>query len=264
MDQYGGASVLDGIEIARALEGSRLARVDLRASTGSTNDDALELMADPANVGLTVVADVQTRGAGRKPGRRWIAAPGSSLLMTTILPGHVPARQLWAIPFWAGVCAYDAIEAETGAAPRLRWPNDVLVDGKKCAGILCVSRITGHTALVGCGIGINVVRPSRAGALDGLDAAFLSDCSAAVTRASLLVRLLRTYSEYWTLLDRPRELAAAWETRAQLGTATYRIKLDGTGEAFEARPLRLGEDGTLVVRHDGAERIVTLADATIL
>lgn len=264
MDHYRGASQLDADAIALALGGSRLGRVDVRASTGSTNEDALELMGDPANMGLTICADHQARGVGRKAGRSWIAPAGSSLLMTTILPAHVPASQLWTIPFWAGVCAYDAIEAEIGEPPRLRWPNDVLIDGKKCAGILCVSRISGDAARVGCGIGINVLRPNDDGALDGIGAAFLSDYSDGAARLSLLVRLLQTYEAYWTLLERPRELVAAWELRAHLAVAPYRITLDETGEEFVGQALRLGPDGTLVVRHEGVERIVALADATIL
>ncbi len=264
MDQNGGASVFDDEAIVRALAGTRFDRIDLRATTGSTNDDALELLGDPSSAGLTICTDYQTDGAGRKAGRRWIAPPGSSLLMTTILAGTIPAAQLWAVPFWAGVCAYEAIEDEAGVAPRLRWPNDVLLGGKKCAGILCTSRISGEVARVGCGIGINVVRPVQSRDFDGIDAAFLSDRAPAISREQLLITLLKTYNAYWPLLQRPGELVAAWELRAHLAGEMYLLRLDESGEEFTAAGLRLGPDGTLVVRYDGAERVIALADATVI
>lgn len=263
MDHNGGAFQLDAGSIARALAGTRFDRVDLRTSTGSTNDDALELLGDAANAGLTICADYQARGVGRKAGRHWIAAPGTSLLMTTILAGSIPAQQLWTVPFWAGICAYDAIEHLLHLPPHLRWPNDVLLDGKKCAGILCVSRVSGDAARVACGIGINVTRPADASVLDGIDAAFLSD-RATISRERLLIGLLRTYDAYWGLLRRPRELVAAWELRAHLGGATYSLRLDETGEELMAQALRLGPDGTLVVRSDNAERVIALADASVI
>ena len=263
MDHNGGASQLDAGSLARALFGTRFDRVDLRASTGSTNEDALELLGDPANAGLTICADYQTNGVGRKAGRRWIAPPGSSLLMTTILAGTLPPSQLWTIPFWAGVCAYDAIEHLLHVPPQLRWPNDVLLDGKKCAGILCISRVNADAARVGCGIGINVTRPEGMNDLDGIDPAYLSD-HAPVARERLMVQLLRTYDAYWGLLSRPRELVVAWELRAQLAGATYSLRLDESGEELTAQALRLGPDGTLVVRSAGLERVIALADATVI
>lgn len=264
MDQNLEASQLDDEAIARALTGTRFDRIDLRATTRSTNDDALEVLDDPAYAGLTICADHQTRGVGRKAGRRWIAPPGSSLLMTTILAGTIPAAQLWAVPFWAGVCAFDAIEREIGVAPRLQWPNDVLLDARKCAGILCVSRVNGAIARAACGIGINVVRPGATHELEGLDVAFLSDRAPDVSRERLLIELLKTYHAYWPLLRQPRELVAAWEMRAHLAGTPYRLRLDETGEELTADALRLGPDGTLVVRFNGAERIIALADASVI
>lgn len=257
------ASRFDVDAIVRALSGSRFARIEVRASTESTNDDALSVLHDGSG-GLTICADYQTRGMGRKQGRRWIAPPGSSLLMTTILPAKIDAAALWAVPFWAGVCAYEAIEQELGIEPRLRWPNDLLLQGRKCAGILCVSRVTGNSALVACGIGINVVRPSSDPELEAIDPAFLSDAAPSVTRQRVLLALLKAYDLYWPLLSKPHELAVAWELRARLAGSTYRLRLDETGEEVTGEALRLGPDGTLVIRSGGLERAIALADATAI
>jgi BirA family transcriptional regulator, biotin operon repressor / biotin---[acetyl-CoA-carboxylase] ligase len=257
-----GASTLKIDTILDELAGTRFARIDARASTESTNEDALRVL-DDAAAGLTICADYQTRGAGRKAGRRWIAPAGSSLLMTTVLPAKIQAQALWAVPFWAGVCAHDALEEVLGVEPCLRWPNDLLLGERKCAGILCVSRVSGAFAHVGCGIGINVVRPEDDPELAAVNPAFLSDLDPAITRERVLLSLLKTYDAYWPLLTRLRELIVAWELRAQLASAVYRLRLDETGEILEGEALRLGPDGALIVRVNGAERAVALAGATV-
>ena len=243
---------------------SRFARVEFRASTGSTNDDALECLGEPAAAGLSIVADVQTRGVGRKAGRRWIATPGSALLVTTILPEEIPASRLWAVPFWVGVCAADAIARVLGGVrPRLRWPNDLLLEHRKCGGILCISRVSGVRAWVASGVGINVRRPAELGELAGIEAAFLSDVDAGATRDGLLAALLRAYDERWGLLARTDALIAEWELGAQLAGSRYRVRMD-EGEEFEGEALRLAPDGTLIVRTGAGARTVTMADATVV
>lgn len=255
----------DGASRRNQERAGRFARIEFRESTGSTNDDALEHLGDPAWAGASIVAGVQSRGAGRKAGRRWIAAPGSALLVTTILPEAIPATALWAVPFWVGLCAADAVERVLGGtAPRLRWPNDLLLDGRKCGGILCVSRVTGERAWVACGVGINVRRPAELGELAGIDAAFLSDESPEANRDELLAALLLAYDARWSLLGRSEALIAAWERGAQLAGSTYRVRIDEDGEEFEGEALRLAPDGRLVLRVAGRERSITLADATVL
>ena len=78
------------VAVQAALVGTPFATVRYLAQTGSTNEDAAALLGEPAHAGLTIVADHQTRGAGRK-GRTWVAPAGSSLLFTTILPEPLPA-----------------------------------------------------------------------------------------------------------------------------------------------------------------------------
>lgn len=117
-------------------------RLHLRATT-STNDRARELAARGAPHGTVVTAGVQTAGRGRQ-GRTWTAPPGSSLLLSLILrsfDGLLPLR--------AGL----AVAELAGPAARVKWPNDVLIDGRKIAGILAEARPQeGWTVL---GIGLN-------------------------------------------------------------------------------------------------------------
>ena len=224
------------------------------------------LLGTAEHAGTVIVADYQRRGRGRHA-RAWVAPPGSSLLFTTILPHAIASTTLWAVPFWTGLCVAEGIEAATGSRVALQWPNDLLLDGRKCSGILCISRVVGDRAYVGCGTGVNVVRPASGAELDAISPppAFLSDRMPGVGRDIILHAILAAYERRIDELDDPSGIARAWERRAALAGTPYRLKLDGTDDPFDARALRIADDGSLVVgEQDGRERIVGLADARVL
>ncbi len=210
-------------------------------------------------------ADFQRAGKGRRA-RSWIAPPGSSLLFTTILPRSLRADALWAVPFWTALGVADGIEAATGVRVSLQWPNDLLIDGRKCCGILCVSRVVGDAAWVGCGTGINVVRPPGDAALALVEPppAFLSDLVPDVERSAVLAGILASYERLLDELDAPDAIARAWEHRAGLDGTTYRILLDGSAEPFDAIARGLDAEGALIVDHAGRRRKIALADARVL
>ncbi|MEO6834667.1 MAG: biotin--[acetyl-CoA-carboxylase] ligase [Candidatus Tumulicola sp.] len=230
--------------------------------TGSTNADAAALLGSERHRGLSIVADRQTRGGGRK-GRSWLALPGTSLLVTTILPYAVVAARLWAVPFWAALAVRRALLAR-GIATTLHWPNDLLIDAGKVAGILCVSRVAGDVAWVACGVGINVHR--RPGAEAGIDPppSFCDDV-APIDRGALLLDILREYHAALDELTTPARVARAWERAARLPGIRYRILKDGAAAPFHATALALADDGGLVVqRDDGRHETIALADARAL
>jgi BirA family biotin operon repressor/biotin-[acetyl-CoA-carboxylase] ligase len=128
----------------------RLGHVD------STQAVAFALAADGAADRTVVVAQAQTAGRGRR-GRLWIDEPGASLLTSIILRPRLTPARLPTLSLAAGVAVAEALERVTGLMPRLKWPNDVLVDGRKLAGILLESRI-GPSPLVVLGIGVNLAQ----------------------------------------------------------------------------------------------------------
>jgi BirA family biotin operon repressor/biotin-[acetyl-CoA-carboxylase] ligase len=214
--------------------------------------------------GLTLVADYQQRGAGRK-GRSWVAPAGTALLCTIGLPDPLPAADLWAVPFWTALVLRDAL-ARFDVQPCLQWPNDVLLADRKLAGILCISRVTGAYAWAGCGIGVNVRRPPDPRAIAEIvpPPAYLSDAVPNIDRAGVLEALLQCADERYDELHSTARIARDWEVAAGLPGARYRVLLDGESEPFEATALRLSTGGALYVDHDGAQREITLADARIL
>jgi BirA family biotin operon repressor/biotin-[acetyl-CoA-carboxylase] ligase len=250
----------DFARIEHALAGTAFSAIRYDRDTGSTNEDAAALLGEPAAAGLTIVADYQQRGAGRK-GRSWIARPGTALLFTSILPGELPAADLWIVPFWTALAAGSAL-GESGIQTQLHWPNDLLAGGNKICGILCVSRIAGERAWVGCGVGINVKR--GAGADSIVPPPAFCDDIVPVDRAELLGRILQTFDRTLEELRDPSSVARRWERAAGVPGARYRILRDGQIDAFEAIAVGLDDDGALIVQRDGRRETVALADARAL
>jgi BirA family biotin operon repressor/biotin-[acetyl-CoA-carboxylase] ligase len=119
--------------------------------TGSTNADLLAEAQAGAGEGLVLVAETQTAGRGRM-GRRWVSPPRRALTFSVLLRPAVPAGLLGWMPLLAGVAVASALEHTAGVDARLKWPNDVLVDGAKIAGIL--AERWGNAVVVGTGINV--------------------------------------------------------------------------------------------------------------
>src|SRR5262245_6093255 len=193
-------------------------------SVTSTQDVARALP-----VGTAVVAEHQTAGRGRLD-RRWEAPAGTALLASWVLPVHPLA------PLAAGVAAAEAC----GERVRLKWPNDLLLDGRKLGGIL-VER-TGDRCVVGTGINLDWAPPGAA--LLGAGREWLVERMAA--------ELTRWFAAP------AGDVLAAWRRRSD--TLGRRVRVEVPGEAFEGVAEDVAEDGSLVV----AGRMVTAGDVIYL
>jgi BirA family biotin operon repressor/biotin-[acetyl-CoA-carboxylase] ligase len=235
-------------------------QIDHRVATGSTNEDAQKVLGDRAAAGTVIVADEQTAGRGRR-GRQWIAPPRSGLLFTAVLPEPIRAADAWAVTFWTGICVAKALQRWDVAA-QLQWPNDLLVDGRKMCGILCVSRIIGERASIACGVGVNVHRPKNRPELDAIvpPPIFLEDC--AVTgenaRAELLAAILAQFEAALGSLHDPASVVREWESAAGIPGTRYRLIFDD-GVQVEGEAMRLSSSGGLVIRTDRGEQTIDLA-----
>jgi BirA family biotin operon repressor/biotin-[acetyl-CoA-carboxylase] ligase len=213
-------------------------RLHLR-STGSTNDRARELAAAGAPHGTLVTAGEQTAGRGRQ-GRSWSAPPGQALLMSLLLREHKPL-----LPLVAAVAVADVVAGTLGdAAVAIKWPNDVLADGRKVAGILVEGRPQEGWAVVGVGLNVAV-------RVEDLPAE-LRDRAGSMKRASdqvetVLARLLERLAIRVAQPD--DELLAAWRTRdALMGQAVEWA--DGSGVAAG-----VDGEGRLLVETPAGDRV---------
>ena len=135
-------------------------------AVGSTNDELKRLAEAGAPEGTLALADEQTAGRGRL-GRTWVAPPGSSLLMSLLFrPDWLAPTQAQQITMLCALAAADAVVEVAGTQPSLKWPNDLLLDGKKLAGVLTELGFAGDKlawAVVGVGLNVNVDFAGQAG-----------------------------------------------------------------------------------------------------
>jgi BirA family biotin operon repressor/biotin-[acetyl-CoA-carboxylase] ligase len=128
----------------------------------STNNYAAAMADDPSNDGVAVLADEQTAGRGQH-GRTWTAAPRASVLLSLLLFPPPPLRRPAVLTAWAAVSVCETVRRAVGVQAKIKWPNDVLLKGKKVCGIL-IEQGRGTVA----GIGLNVRQTAADFAAAGL------------------------------------------------------------------------------------------------
>lgn len=127
------------------------AEIYYKETTSSTMNDAKELISQNPPTGTIVLASSQTEGKGRIEGRRWLSEKGESLTFTIIIKNSDIKFSFSLFPLFAGFCVAGFLEKEFGIKSSVKWPNDVLINGKKISGILCES----SSGYILCGIGLN-------------------------------------------------------------------------------------------------------------
>jgi len=122
----------------------------------STNQEAWKLMnLDETEHGTIIITDNQISGKGRN-GNTWFMSPSKGLAMSIILKQPISLKDGLLIPIAAGAAAAKSLE-NRGAKPKLKWPNDILLNEKKCGGILCESKIkNGNISSMVIGLGLNI------------------------------------------------------------------------------------------------------------
>jgi BirA family biotin operon repressor/biotin-[acetyl-CoA-carboxylase] ligase len=228
----------------------------------STNTLAAEFAGDPAYNGLVVLADEQTAGRGQH-GRTWLAPAGSSVLLSIVLSPPLALRRPVVLTAWAAVAVCKVVQSITGLRPQIKWPNDVLLAGRKVCGILIEQ---GHRGRLSCvvGIGLNVCQDEKTfSAADLTQASSLTQISKihlappAVAR-NLICRLDAEYDDL--LVAGPRELELSW--RDLIGLLGESVTAECVGATHLGRLLALGFDG--VELEQPGRRPVHLTPETIV
>ena len=216
-----------------------LPRVHHRA-TDSTNERAKQLALGGAPHGTLVTADEQSAGRGRQ-GRVWSAEPGHAVLMSLIVRGLSKGDAL--LPLVAAVAVCEACEGTAAVTCRIKWPNDVWIDGRKVCGILVEGRPQEGWAVLG--IGVNVSTPSFPGEL-AETATSLALAGKAPSRDAVLEALLASL-ERWLAADSAAILAAWRERDTLLGAPVSWNEGRGKGAGItDSGALRVETDAGIV------------------
>lgn len=274
-------------------------RIELHPQVGSTNDLVLEAARRGEREGLVIVAEKQITGRGRL-GRTWVAPPGCCVLCSVLLRPRFSAQQAFYVTIATSLAIYRAVGMALQGSQRtppgdvghpnsagarqdaeqpapvlsIKWPNDVLLNGRKLSGVLSEGEFSGGDwafSVVGFGINVNLTS-EQLGELQGTATSISAELGHEVDRAGLLAGVLNELESLYLLLQSGQfgSVHASWV--AALETIGKRVSvteagstqsgvIDAVSAVIEGRATRVDPDGALVVlTSNGVERRVLAGD----
>jgi BirA family biotin operon repressor/biotin-[acetyl-CoA-carboxylase] ligase len=232
--------------------------------TDSTNRVALELGHAGEPEGTVVLAEEQTAGRGRA-GRVWHSDRAVGIYVTVLLRPRLAPVQAPLLTMMAGLSARSAVQAVTGLTVDLKWPNDLLLNGKKTGGILTEMHAEpGQIRFVIVGIGLNVNQEKLPGALADTATSLRVETGKSQSRMELLVRLLREFeNDYNRFLREGVESVVARFEEVSTYAKGKRVRVTNGIETYVGTTAGLGPEGLLQVeRDDGKVMTVIAGDVT--
>ena len=231
--------------------------------TKSTNEDAWKLVESGANEGTLVITDKQTAGKGRA-GRIWVSVPGKSLTTSLILTPGINSRLAGWFPLLTGIAIVDALK-ELGLNTKLKWPNDIMVYGKKLGGILCESKIQGSILeWVIIGIGLNINEHENELPADLKATSFFIESSSSIQRELVLAKILNNLELLYNTLKENRDtktLLKFWTERCN--HVNKKVKFEADNDTQEGIFVGINNDGAAIMNSNGKETIYTSGDIHI-
>lgn len=230
-------------------------RIDWHESVGSTMLEAGRLAAAGCPSGTVVGAEEQTAGQGRY-GRQWLSESYTGLYQSIVLRCDLPASSMPVLTLALGLAAAEAILKAAGLVCDLRWPNDLLLSGRKCCGIL--TQAEGSTAIAGIGLNVNQAAfPESLGAF----ATSLRIAGGRIySREQLLIHLLHSVDSHCALLEEQGVQAVVeMFSRASSFVAGRRVTVEQDGVLLRGVTDGLNASGFLILREDNGRRTVILA-----
>jgi BirA family biotin operon repressor/biotin-[acetyl-CoA-carboxylase] ligase len=227
--------------------------------TDSTNRVALELGHAGEPEGAVVIAEEQTAGRGRA-GRTWHSERATGIYVTLLLRPRLAPVQAPLLTMMVWLSAHSAVQTVTGLAVDLKWPNDLLIRGKKAGGILTEMHAEpGQIRFVIVGIGLNVNQEKFPAELSNLATSLRIEAGKPQPRIELLVRLLREFeSDYYRLLhEGVARVVERFETISSYAMGK-RVRVSNGAESYTGTTAGLGPEGLLHVRRDDGQLVTVI------
>jgi BirA family biotin operon repressor/biotin-[acetyl-CoA-carboxylase] ligase len=228
--------------------------------TTSTNDIMARLAGDGVKEGAVVFAESQSRGRGRL-GRHWISPPRKGLWFSILLRPNLAPQSATQLTVAAATALARALAQQTNLAPEIKWPNDILIGGKKVAGILTeLTAELDHVkeVVLGIGVNVNLELSELPRDLRGLATSLRIESGQVVDRAELAVAILREMDGDYDRIRRGQfeSVAAEWQQRC--GTLGRQVSIHVGERVIRGRAEALDGQGALLLRtqHGHLERII--------
>jgi len=228
--------------------------------TDSTNQVALELGHAGEPEGAVLLAEEQTAGRGRA-GRAWYSERAAGIYVTLLLRPRLAPVQAPLLTMMAGLSAHAAIQAQTGLTLDLKWPNDLLIHGKKVGGILTEMHAEPtQVRFVIVGIGLNVNQEKFTGELAAIATSLRIETGKTQSRLELLVRLLREFENDYNrfLREGPASVTQKFAAISSYAQGKHVRVTNGT-ESFAGTTAGLAPEGLLRVKRDDGDVVTVIA-----
>ncbi len=233
-------------------------------SIDSTNACAKTLGDAGTEEGAVVIADYQTEGKGRL-GRSWLAEPGRNLLFSALLRPSTSVEMSGLLTFYAAVAIAKALEASAGVPVECKWPNDILINGKKCSGILLENSFQQNVlsySVIGCGINVNQCtfptelrdRVTSLALISGVE----------YDRKQLLQKILAEMDLLYLSVLRGdfERILDEWLRRCHMFGKDITIRQHN--QLLVGKALRLNDDGSLVIQTPNGTATVYAGEVSII
>jgi BirA family biotin operon repressor/biotin-[acetyl-CoA-carboxylase] ligase len=225
-------------------------------SIDSTNSKAYQLALRGAKEGEIVIAESQVEGKGRL-GRRWFSPSFLNLYLSLILRPPLPPHRASLITLMAAVATADAIQNYSGLFPQIKWPNDVLLGGRKVAGLLSeiqseMDRI--HFVILGIGVNLNMEEKMFPKEIQNTATSLKREKGETVSRKDFLLSLLTALEDWYEafLKEGGHPVLEAWRGRAQI--EGKHINVSSMGENLSGVAVDIDSDGALILETGEGER----------
>jgi BirA family transcriptional regulator, biotin operon repressor / biotin---[acetyl-CoA-carboxylase] ligase len=256
-------------EIREGLDNSVFGAKDIvyLAETDSTNTRAKDLAARGAPEGTIVIAEKQTQGRGRK-GRGWFSPESGGIYLSLILRPAMTPSEAARITLMTGVAAAEALLSLTKLEARIKWPNDILLNGKKIAGILTeVSTEMDKVdhVVVGVGMNVNITAADLATEIKDTATSILIETGEPLPRVRLIRTFLKSFEGYYRIIqDKGFEpIRQRWKELSDIIGRWVQVEM--IGRTLTGRVADIDLDGLLVVIDEyGANHRIISGDVTLL
>lgn len=229
----------------------------------STNACAKTLAEAGMTEGAVVLAEFQSSGRGRQD-RTWESLPGANLLFSIILRPNIPGEQIRLLPFFAAVALAQAIEQACGIRVECKWPNDLLVNNKKCCGILLENSFAENgLSFAVLGVGINVNQPEFSGTLQQRATSLFREIGRPVDRIALFQHAMRSVESWYerTTEQRFDLILAEWNARCSMFGKS--VDVQDASTTVRGTAVGLHADGGLIVQTETERKIFYAGDVTL-
>ncbi len=234
---------------------------------GSTNDEAFRLGLAGAPEGTALIANSQSAGKGRMQ-RVWHSPAGSNIYTSIILRPKIEPAKVSQISILAGVALAEALEKYCPDRIKLKWPNDILINGKKVCGILSQAKITVSEVdfiVLGIGINVNINYNQFPQEIRNLATSLAMETGKEISRQELIISLYENLAKWYKKLLKEGfgGIKEKWKNLSPMIGQTVEVMF--REEAVSGKAIGLDDDGSLILLAAGNKKVkISAGDATIV